>query len=54
MNVNAGVSPSGKATGFGPVIRGFESLYPIHFGSQDPSSLLYGRGIEQSGSSSGS
>ena len=24
-----GVSPSGKATGFGPVIQGFESLYPI-------------------------
>ena len=27
---NIGVSPSGKATGFGPVIQGFESLYPIH------------------------
>ena len=23
-----GMSPSGKATGFGPVIRGFESLHP--------------------------
>ena len=41
-----GVSPSGKATGFGPVIRGFESLYPIHFSTY--------RGIEQFGSSSGS
>jgi len=39
-----GVSPSGKATVFGTVIRRFESFYPIHF---------Y-RGIEQHGSSSGS
>ena len=26
-----GVSPSGKALVFGTGIRGFESLYPIHF-----------------------
>lgn len=26
-----GVSPSGKASAFGADIRGFESLYPIHF-----------------------
>ncbi len=25
-----GVSPSGKATGSGPVMRGFESLHPSH------------------------
>ena len=25
-----GVSPSGKAHGFGPCIRGFESLHPSH------------------------
>lgn len=26
-----GVSPSGKAAGFGPAIPRFESLYPSHF-----------------------
>lgn len=26
-----GMSPSGKAQGFGPCIRGFESLHPNHF-----------------------
>ncbi len=25
-----GVSPSGKAAGFGPAIRGFESSHPSH------------------------
>ena len=30
-NFILGVSPSGKATAFGAVIRRFESFYPIHF-----------------------
>ena len=28
QSINIGVSPSGKAHGFGPCIRGFESLHP--------------------------
>ncbi len=44
-----GVSPSGKATAFGAVIRRFESYYPIHL----VVNTIY-RGIEQFGSSSGS
>ncbi len=48
-----GMSPSGKATGFGPVIRGFESLLPIQFSLVNQLYDLY-RGVEQPGSSSGS
>ncbi len=44
-----GVSPSGKAPGFGPGIPRFESLHPSHF-----SYVLACRGVEQSGSSLGS
>ncbi|MDQ5963057.1 MAG: hypothetical protein QG629_139 [Patescibacteria group bacterium] len=31
LSPNIGTSPSGKAPGFGPGIRGFESLRPSHF-----------------------
>ena len=30
---SAGVSPSGKAAGFDPAIRRFESFHPSHYGS---------------------
>ncbi len=45
-----GVSPSGKAPGFGPGIPRFESLHPSHFSFIS----VFWRGVEQSGSSLGS
>gem|GEM_PF-2874780 len=32
-SVVVGVSPSGKAAGFDPAIRRFESFHPCHFGA---------------------
>lgn len=49
LSLFVGVSPSGKAPGFGPGIPRFESLHPSHFFP-----LLACRGVEQSGSSLGS
>ena len=31
ISTDNGVSPSGKATGFDPVMRRFESYHPSHF-----------------------
>jgi hypothetical protein len=50
---NIGESPSGKATGFDPVIRGFESLFPnikiktAFFNKSAIFILLVGEGFER-------
>ncbi len=49
-----GVSPSGKAPGFGPGIPRFESLHPSHFSLLVYFISVFWRGVEQSGSSLGS
>lgn len=49
-----GVSPSGKAPGFGPGIPRFESLHPSHFSFIILDISVFWRGVEQSGSSLGS
>lgn len=49
-----GVSPSGKAPGFGPGIPRFESLHPSHFSFISDFISVFWRGVEQSGSSLGS